>query len=279
MSLPGRSFAAGETITQRGTPILAVESLPMTPDEKTLISQLFERLRGAATAPRDADAEAFIRQQIAQQPYAPYAMAQTIVAQNHALEVLQQRLQALESGQGGQQASFSQTDSRYGDDRPAAASAGRSPWNTDRQPAGGSYAQQPQPMGSPYGQQPMGAPGGQPGYGQQPGIGQQPSPWGQQRPAMGGGGGFLQGAMSTALGVAGGAMLFQGLSGLFGGNEAHAAGANNEASSLANPDSVDQFANNADNNDVGDDPGADDGGSWSDMFGGDDGGGGDDSGW
>jgi uncharacterized protein len=259
----------------------------MTPEERTLITQLFERLRPAASAQRDPDAEAFIRQQIAQQPHAPYAMAQTIVAQNQALEMAQQRLQALEEQvrQGGQQGSFS----RNSDERPG----GGSPWNTDRRPAAPAYADD----GGGYGQQGYGQPGyGQQGYGQQ-GYGQgQPSPWGG-RPGMpmggGGGGGFLQGAMSTALGVAGGAMLFQGLSGLFGGNAAHAStladtkgDTGGDSNALADPNSVDRFADSSNAGDDADTGGDGGGGGWfSDMFGGGDGGdgggdgGGDEGSW
>jgi hypothetical protein len=43
----------------------------------------------------------------------------------------------------------------------------------------------------------------------------------QPAPGMfggGGGGGFLRGAMTTAAGVAGGALLFEGIRGLFGGH-------------------------------------------------------------
>jgi hypothetical protein len=46
-------------------------------------------------------------------------------------------------------------------------------------------------------------------------------PMGGAGSMMGGGGGFLRSAAATAAGVAGGALLFQGISSLFG-NQAHA---------------------------------------------------------
>jgi hypothetical protein len=83
----------------------------------------------------------------------------------------------------------------------------------------------------------MGA-AGQPGYGQQPaygqqaGFGQQASPWGQRGAAPAGGGGFMAGAMSTAMGVAGGMLLANAVMGAFAGDEAQAAEAPPEDTGL-----------------------------------------------
>ncbi|HYZ41212.1 MAG TPA: DUF2076 family protein, partial [Stellaceae bacterium] len=76
-------------------------------------------------------------------------------------------------------------------------------------PPAAPWTRSPQVASAPP-SQPYGQPGGiaQPGYGQPPGGG-----------FMGGGmggGGFLRSAAATAAGVAGGALLFQGIESLFG---------------------------------------------------------------
>lgn len=74
----------------------------MDRQERDLISDLFgklARLEGQAP-PRDREAEAFIRDQLARQPGAPYYMAQTIIMQERALEAAQARLDELERGAG-----------------------------------------------------------------------------------------------------------------------------------------------------------------------------------
>ena len=60
----------------------------MTPDERQMLSGLFDRIRGAATGPKDAEAEAFINDSMRQTPSAAYVMAQTVLVQQNALEVL-----------------------------------------------------------------------------------------------------------------------------------------------------------------------------------------------
>jgi uncharacterized protein len=59
----------------------------MDNQDRQVIEGLFSRLGDAErqAGPRDAGAEAFIRERIAQQPGAPYFMAQTIVMQEYAL--------------------------------------------------------------------------------------------------------------------------------------------------------------------------------------------------
>jgi uncharacterized protein len=234
----------------------------MSPQEKDLIVQLFERLRAAASAPRDPEAESFIRSQMSQQPYAPYAMAQTIVAQNQALAAAQERIRQLEADAPEPAYYGREAESGFG---------GQGYGGSDR------YAgSQDRPMGAP-GSAPMGAPrpSGSPWAVNRQSEAPAAAPWGGNRMAPGQmapgqmaapqqGGGFLAGAMQTALGVAGGAMLFSGVSSLFGGNEAKA------AEPAAAADSGSQADDQGDAGDAGD---GGDGGWMSDMFGGDDGGG------
>lgn len=68
----------------------------MNQQEQQLIDGLFAHLSKAAQAggPRDPAAEQRVGQHIAQQPAAPYYMAQTILVQRAALKKAQERLQA-----------------------------------------------------------------------------------------------------------------------------------------------------------------------------------------
>src|SRR5690242_4018597 len=68
----------------------------MTPEERDLIAGLFQRLREADTAPKDREAEEFIRRLTAELPSAPYLMAQTVLVQEHALQNAQARIAELE---------------------------------------------------------------------------------------------------------------------------------------------------------------------------------------
>jgi hypothetical protein len=68
-------------------------------DDRDAIEGLFTRLGDVErkAAPRDPEAEALIREEIARQPGAPYYMAQTILVQEHALSVAERRIQELEA--------------------------------------------------------------------------------------------------------------------------------------------------------------------------------------
>src|SRR5258708_3903658 len=153
----------------------------MTPDEKNLISGLFGRLKTVDSGPVDREAEALIRESVAAQPDAPYKLVQTVLVQEHALNnalariaELEKQLEAAKSGAGATGGSFlgnmAEKLGPWGrrNDRPAPAAPGGQPM---------AYA--PQPM--------------------QPQQGYAPAP--MAAPAAGGG--FLQGALMTAAGVAG----------------------------------------------------------------------------
>ena len=70
----------------------------LNPDDRQAIEGLFSRLRDVErrTDARDPEAEALIREQISQQPGAPYYMAQAILVQEHALSVAERRITELE---------------------------------------------------------------------------------------------------------------------------------------------------------------------------------------
>jgi uncharacterized protein len=77
---------------------LTPEIRRMENQDRQIIQSLFTRLSEVEkqAPPRDADAEALIKERVGQQPAAPYLMAQTIVVQEYALERAQQRIETLE---------------------------------------------------------------------------------------------------------------------------------------------------------------------------------------
>ncbi|HUB94832.1 MAG TPA: DUF2076 domain-containing protein [Stellaceae bacterium] len=169
----------------------------MTPQERDLIVHLFERLRQQANQPKDRDAETLIGQGVAQVPDAPYSLVQTVLIQDMALAEAHNRIQDLE-----QQVAAARTapppapTSFLGGARGSVPNAG--PWS---RPAA-SAPPPPPPQGSPW------SPVGQPAYGAPPAMAPLAAP--------GASSGFLRQAATTAAGVAGGALLFEGISSLFG---------------------------------------------------------------
>ncbi len=187
----------------------------MSPEERQLLSDLFERVRSQANAPRDRDAENFIADAVRQQPYAPYLLAQAVIVQEQALHAADQKLQDLQG-----QVSHLQAEAQAQAERPSSGGFLSGLFG------GGAPAPRqapPQPNQSPN---PWGAPPQQQAYAPPPPQG---GPWGQP-PAQGGfggapqpqGGGFLKGALGAAAGVAGGMLLADTFRNLVGG--AHAGG-------------------------------------------------------
>jgi hypothetical protein len=180
----------------------------MNSDEKQLLTTLFERVRTASTAPRDAEAEAMIAAAVREQPYAPYLLAQTVLLQEQALKAADARLHELESKITSlEQAKAEPAPSFLGSIGTSLFGSGKTASGVPS--VGVAPPSQPQPTPGVWGQprqtqQPNFAP--QPNYAPQPGY----------APQQGfGGGSFLQSAMTTAAGVAGGALLYQGISSLF----------------------------------------------------------------
>ncbi len=182
----------------------------MDQNDQQAIGGLFNKLATVERqAPqRDAEAESFINSQIAQQPSAPYYMAQTIVVQEQALNAAQARIEELE---------------RLAAEEPQSGQASGGLF-------GGLFGGGSQPRRSGLSVPRVGGRAGGMGAGQSMGMGaaQQPSFPPQQQPQRGGGG-FLAGAAQTAMGVAGGVLLGNAIAGMFGGNEAQAAEAPAEA--------------------------------------------------
>src|SRR5436189_2108320 len=70
----------------------------MTPEERNLVIELFDRLATLEDAPRDPDAERLIRDGVRQAPNAPYALVQTVLVQDEALKRADARIRELEGG-------------------------------------------------------------------------------------------------------------------------------------------------------------------------------------
>lgn len=264
----------------------------MTPQERQLVDDLFDRLTKLENAPRDPDAIAAISDGLRKAPGAIYALVQTVLLQDEALKRAHARIQELEAGHAPEQAQsggFLDTmrESLFGSS-PSRGSVPNVPprdsrpvWNS------GQAMQQPQPG---YGQPPYGQ-----AYGQGPGYG--------APPVGGGGGSFLGTAAAAAAGVVGGSLLLSSIRGMMGGPHQQAfgdtnalgdrspwSGSDQSGGSLArdaglddigsNRDSrqgfFDQASNDQDNSDqnYGDDPDNDntDLADNSDFGGGDDGG-------
>ena len=69
----------------------------MTPAERQLVAELFDRLATLEDAPRDPDAERAIRDGLAQAPNAVYALVQTALVQDEALKGANARIEELEA--------------------------------------------------------------------------------------------------------------------------------------------------------------------------------------
>src|SRR5512132_993491 len=72
------------------------ESAPMTPQEREVLTGLFDRLKQCDRNPKEPDADRFIAQAVAAQPSAPYFMAQLLLVQDRALTAAQTRIRQLE---------------------------------------------------------------------------------------------------------------------------------------------------------------------------------------
>ena len=201
----------------------------MTPQERQLVTELFDRLSRLETTPRDADAERTIADGLTRAPNALYPLVQTVLVQDEALKRADARIREL-SGAGGGVATgggfLENMRNTLTGSRPTsvpsvhAASSNQSDprWNS-----GGAL-----PPTSQYA-----APVAPPAHS----------------------GSFLGTAAASAAGVIGGALLFNSIGSLFG----HRGGSSFGDVSPANSSSP--WANNAAGSDLSRDAGLDDIGS------------------
>jgi hypothetical protein len=200
----------------------------MTPQERQLVDELFDRLAQLENAPRDAEAERAISDGLARAPHAIYALVQTVLVQDEALRRADARIRELTGEDsaatmtGGFLDSMRQvlTGRAGGTSVPSVrpgTSAGPDPrWNT-----GGTLAQ--------------------------------PAP-AQTAPSLGGS--FLGTAAASAAGVIGGALLLNSISSMFGnhGSRAFAADRSPSGSPWENRSAAgSDLARDAGVNDIGGD--------------------------
>lgn len=179
----------------------------MQTQERDLISGLFDRLKPFEAQPRDSEADAMIKGLTAQQPAAPYLLVQTVLVQEQALKAAQERIAELEA--------------KAGTAAPAAAGFLGSA-----------------PKIGPWGSSPGATPAAS---GARPSVPSTRSPLQAAVAPPQQGGSFLRTAMATAAGVAGGALLFEGIRNLmgnnpFGGGQQQAALGNQNAAGQTPPE-------------------------------------------
>jgi hypothetical protein len=190
----------------------------LKPEDRDAIDGLFDRIQtvAAKSGPRDADAEALIRERLQQASAAPYYMAQTILVQEHAMQMAERRIAELEARADRQPINNGFLGGLFGGNEPQRARqperAARGPWG-DRDEAP------------------------------------------DNRRRAGSGGGFLAGAAQTALGVTTGVLLGSAIAGMMtGGANADEYNADQPADEPpADDQQADDFDSGNDDFDVGGD--------------------------
>jgi hypothetical protein len=234
----------------------------MTPQERQLVDELFDRLAKVESAPRDPDAVAAIQDGLRKAPNAIYALVQTVLLQDEALKRANARIQELEQAHAPEQSQSgggfldSMRDAVFGNQRGSVPNVpppapNRPVWNSgqvlQQSPGGGHYDQGAYGQGQGgYGQGGYGQPGyGQGGYGQGGGYG--------APPFGGGGSSFLGTAAAAAAGMVGGSLLLNSIRGMMGGGHQQAFGdtATGSASNPWSSQADSSLARDAGVNDVG----------------------------
>jgi hypothetical protein len=181
----------------------------MTPEERSLINELFDRIATLENAQRDPAAEQAIYDGFQRAPNAAYALVQTVLVQGEMLKRAEVRIRELEAGTaadapppdnsflGSMRQTFGVSEPRRAGSVPSVKPGMSSAWRNTGAPAQGEAIPGSGPMASPMSSPPM-ASGGM-------------------------GGSFLGTAAAAAAGVVGGSLLMSGLRSMMGGGQAHAA--------------------------------------------------------
>jgi uncharacterized protein len=189
----------------------------MTPQERDLITTLFDRLNKTEGQLRDPEAETLIRETTAGRPDAPYSLVQTVLIQDLSLHNAQSRITDLETQLSETKRASSAPPSFLGGPSFLGAVLGQG------EPSGGVRTSSVPPGGPGTGSPLAATP--QPGYA--------PEQRSAARSAPGAGlmdgGGFLRSAATTAAGIAGGALLFECIQSMFGHHDAAAITGNQAA--------------------------------------------------
>jgi hypothetical protein len=155
----------------------------MTPDERALLQRFLQDLVQTRGVSKDPEADSMIRDALRASPDAPYVLVQHAILSDQALHAAQDQI-----------ANLQDQLQNAGSGPPARFTGGPSPWSqaaAPQPPPQPQWQPQPQPSRGFFGPGPFSSGGGL--------------------------GSFLRNAGTTAAGVAGGALLFEGLSNLFGG--------------------------------------------------------------
>jgi uncharacterized protein len=239
----------------------------MTPQERQLVDELFDRLSNVESAPRDPDAANAIAEGLRKAPSAVYALVQTVLLQDEALKRANHRIQELEQAHAGEQNQsggfldsmrdtiLGQSQSRGSVPNVPPPVPNRPVWNSgqvlQQSQSPGQYDQGPYGQGS-YGQGSYGQGSyGQQGYGQAGPYGQ---PYGAPQGPFGGGGSFLGTAAAAAAGMVGGSLLLNSIRSMMGGQRhgiADAGALGDKSSSPWSDQSGSTLARDAGINDIG----------------------------
>jgi hypothetical protein len=217
----------------------------MTPDERRLIDDLFDRLATLENAPRDPEAERAIIDGLRHAPNAAYALVQTALLQDEALKRANARIEELENNSAPQQPSSgsfldSMRNSVWGQNQSHGSVPNVRPADNAAPPSGPVW-NSGQVLNSGY------ADPRSTGYAPAPGYG-----------APSTGGSFLGTAAAAAAGMIGGSLLMGSIRGLMGNHQAFAdtAGASNDTRSPWSADqSNSELARDAGVNDISGDRG------------------------
>lgn len=203
----------------------------MTPQERQLVDELFDKLARLETAPRDRDAERAIADGLSRAPNAVYALVQTALVQDEALKRADARIRELSGEDEGAPAGGGFLDTmrnalmgggQHGSVPSVRAGGPDTRWNT-----GGAYAQQQAPQAQAA-----------------PQVGNQ----------VGSGGSFLGTAAASAAGMIGGAMLMNSISSMFG----HRGGGFGGGQAFGGEQQASPWSDSASNSDLARDAGVND---------------------
>jgi hypothetical protein len=164
----------------------------MTPEERSLLQNFLGDLTASRAGQKDGEAERMISDALRASPDAAYLLVQHAILSDQALHAAQDQIAQLQAQMRNMPVPSQQPSGFFGGQ---GGQGGPSPWAraASAPPPQDQYAPQPQPQGGGF-------------FG--------PGPFNRG----GGLGSFLRSAGTTAAGVAGGALLFDGLSNLFGGH-------------------------------------------------------------
>lgn len=167
----------------------------MTPQEAQMLEDLVRKVEETQLSEKDPDAEALLKDGLARDPDAIYKLAQTVLIQNIALEQARAQMQRMQQQLAAPQ--------------PARATSFLGGLLHRNAPQSAPPPPPPQYQAAPPSYPPP------PAYGQSypPSYGPAYGGYG----APGGGGGFLRSAATTAAGVAGGMLAFEGIESLLHG--------------------------------------------------------------